>query len=136
MLLLMNSGLEAMVRTGTGLSERGAIETGLRQGGRFFTTGAKLALQHLNECLRTLTIGIHIGYPDQRCHDLEFADDEMLLADDLETFTTACRLFSDSVEVQGYFFNTKIQVRIFSIADPRITVKVRAHLVTSATTPI
>ena len=50
----MNSGLEAMVRIGTGLSERVAIETGLRQGGRFSTTGAELALQHLNECLRTL----------------------------------------------------------------------------------
>ena len=80
--------------------ERVSIETGLRQGGRFSTTGAKLTLQHLNEGLRTLSTGVHIGYPDVRCHDLEFADDEMLSADDSETFTTACRLFTDSVKVK------------------------------------
>ena len=50
----MNTNIIAQVMTATEISDPTDIETGLRQGGRFSTPGAKLALQVLNAPVRML----------------------------------------------------------------------------------
>ena len=99
----MNTRLWAIVKTAQGLSPPIEIETGLRQGGRFSTTGAKLALQHLNDAVRRVCRGIHIAYPDIRCLDLEFADDQCLLGDSFRDLRETCRVFSEHVRRRIFY---------------------------------
>ena len=77
---IMNSEIKAKVITGSSISESKSIETGLRQGGRFSTTGAKLALQVLNAPLRLLK-NVLIGRNDEKLIDYEFGDDCAALTD-------------------------------------------------------
>ena len=78
----MNTNITAQVMTATNLSEATDIETRLRQGGRFSTTGAKLTLQELNRPVRA-NEGVLMGANDAHITDIEFADDELLLGDDI-----------------------------------------------------
>ena len=75
----MNTNITAQVMIATNISEPTDIETGLRQGGTFSTTGAKLALQELNEPVRA-NKGVLMGANDAHITNIEFADDEFLLA--------------------------------------------------------
>ena len=72
--LQLNTGNKATVVTAAGVSRETAIDTGLRQGGRFSTTGAKLCLQQLNKEVRGER-GVHVAPGKPSVTDIEFADD-------------------------------------------------------------
>ncbi len=74
----MNTNITAQVMTASEISESTELKTGLRQGGRFSTTGAKLAFQELNEPVR-VNKGVLMGANEAHITDIELADDELLL---------------------------------------------------------
>ena len=74
---ILNTNNRATVITAAGHSKETVIDTGLRQGGRFSTTGAKLGLQQLNKEVRT-EVGVFVAPHKPNVQDIEFADDEIV----------------------------------------------------------
>ena len=125
------------VRTKRGESRPKKTFRGFKQGGRFSTTAAKLCLMELIGVIRPLFAGADAGSWIGDVTDMEYGDDEMLLAASRQEAKAIAEKITCEATKRGMGFQgKKVAARVFGKGRPRCEINIGSDKFRFAVGPV